>query len=385
MTPPGPDALPPNAMLGVLGGGQLGRMFALAAHRLGFRVAVYSDDEDPPAGAVVDHHVRGDYADLDAVEDFARQVDVVTFEFENVPATTAEAAARHAPVRPDGSLLHAAQDRIREKRALRSLGLPVAKFAEIRSADDVVAAQLAVPGAGIVKTATSGYDGKGQRRVADASELHAAWSQVGAHPAVVESLVPFEREISVVGARGLDGEIALYEPFENSHVDQILDVTRWPARVTTETRNAALEVARSVLLGFDVVGVLCVEMFVLAGGDVIVNEIAPRPHNSGHLTIDAHVTSQFEQQARAVAGLPLGSVDAVAPAAAMANLLGDLWARGEPDWSRALCEPGLHLHLYAKREARPGRKMGHMTVSGSDAEELVDRLHTVRREIVPDD
>ncbi len=370
--------LPPNSTLGVLGGGQLGRMFALAAHRLGFRVAVYSPDAGPPAGVVVDRHVQGEYDDLAAVEAFTREVDVVTFEFENVPAETATAAALHAPVRPDGSLLHAAQNRIREKNALRALGLPVAEFAEIHSTDDIAAAARIVPGPGILKTATSGYDGKGQKRVAGADELESAWHDIGARSAVIERLVPFDREISVVGARGLSGDISLYEPFENQHVDQILDLTLWPARISAATRDRALEVARAVLVGFDVVGVLCVEMFVTSADDVIVNEIAPRPHNSGHLTIEAHDSSQFEQQARAVAGLPLGSASGRAPAAVMANLLGDLWSGGEPEWSAVLREPGLYLHLYAKRDARPGRKMGHMTLTGTDRDELATRLRALR-------
>ncbi len=371
--------LPPHSTLGVFGGGQLGRMFALAAPPLGYKVAVYSDDAGPPAASVAEWHVQADYDDAAAVEGFARQVDVVTFEFENVPSATAEVAAGWVPVRPTGDLLHVAQNRIREKNAMRSLGLPVAEFAEIRTADDIAAAGRVVPGPGIVKSAASGYDGKGQRRVADSTEIERAWQEIGSRPAVVESLVPFDCEISVVGARSLSGEIATYEPFENRHVDQILDVTLWPARVSASTRRQAREIVETVLGHFDVVGVICVEMFVTAKGGLVVNEMAPRPHNSGHLTIDAHVTSQFEQQVRAVAGLPLGSVDSVAPAAAMVNLLGDLWADGEPAWPSVLSEPGLHLHLYGKGDARPGRKMGHMTLLGSDPTEVGDRLQRLRQ------
>ncbi|MEM7201797.1 MAG: 5-(carboxyamino)imidazole ribonucleotide synthase [Planctomycetota bacterium] len=358
--------LPPGTPVGVLGGGQLGRMFALAAHRMGYPVVVYSDDEGPPASLAVDRHVCAPYDDLDRVGAFAREVGVVTFEFENVPTATAAAAARHAPVRPPGELLHATQHRLREKRALQKLGLPVADFAEVSTGDHLAAARAAVPGPGIVKTAAWGYDGKGQRRIAAAAELDAAWRELDEAPAVVEALVPFEREISVIGARGLGGEIAVYEPFENRHVQQILDLTLWPAPIARATRDAAYEIARVVLEGFDVVGVLCVELFALPDGGLVVNEIAPRPHNSGHLTIDAHVTSQFEQQVRAVAGLPLGSVAPTAPAAAMVNLLGDVWSRGEPAWAEALTEPGVRLHLYGKDEARPGRKMGHLTTTGAD-------------------
>ncbi|MCR9247318.1 MAG: 5-(carboxyamino)imidazole ribonucleotide synthase [bacterium] len=374
---PQPGALLPGSTLGVLGGGQLGRMFALAAHRLGFRVAVYSDDAAPPASLVVDRHVRAPYDDLDQVAKFAASVDAVTFEFENVPTATAQAATRHAPVRPSGDLLHMTQHRLREKRGLRRLGLPVADFAEISSPSDFEGAAAAIPGKGIMKTAAWGYDGKGQRRLANADEIEPAWRELGEQPTVLEAIVPFEREISVVGARGVDGEIALYEPFENLHENQILDTTLWPARVSAATRAAAHEITRTLLDGMAVVGVLCIEMFVLPSGELIVNEIAPRPHNSGHLTIDAHVASQFEQQARAVAGLPLGAVDAVAPAAAMVNLLGDLWQNGEPDWAAALREPGVRLHLYGKAEARPGRKMGHLTVMG-DSDAVAERAQRVR-------
>lgn len=369
----------PGATLGVLGGGQLGRMFAIAARRLGYHVRVFAPEEESPGAQAADWHTRASYDDLEAVERFAREVDVVTFEFENVPAATAEAAGRHAPLRPAGELLHTTQDRLREKRALRGLGLPVADFAEIESEADLAAAATAVPGGGVLKTAAWGYDGKGQARVHEVSELGAAWRGLGSPRCVLEAWVPFEREVSVVGARGLDGQLALYEPFENDHANHVLDVTRWPARITPATRDAAHEVARRVFEGLEVVGTLCVELFVLPTGEVLVNELAPRPHNSGHLTIDAHDTCQFEQQVRAVCGLPLGSVRSQRPAAAMANLLGDLWAGGEPDWAAALALPGVKLHLYGKSEARAGRKMGHLTATAATLDEAV-RLVTTARE-----
>ena len=368
----------PGAVLGVLGGGQLGRMFTLAARRMGYRVAVLAPEDDTPAGQIAYQEIRAPYEDLDAVERFARSVAVITFEFENVPAATADAAARHAPVRPRGQILHTTQDRLREKRALRSLGLPVAECAAIERADDVDAASGTMRGPGVLKTAAWGYDGKGQRRIAGPAELAGAWRSLGSPRAVLEAWVPFEREISVLGARGLDGKVAVFEPFENSHADHVLDVTVWPARVSEATRTQALEIARAVLAGLDVVGVLCVELFVLRDGSLLVNELAPRPHNSGHLTIDAHATSQFEQQVRAVCGLPLGSTEALAPAAAMANLLGDVWSAGTPDWSAALAVPGVRLHLYGKDEPRPGRKMGHLTATAADADQAARRVQAAR-------
>lgn len=372
------SAIRPGAVLGVLGGGQLGRMFILAARSMGYRVSVFAPEENSPAGEIAHEHVRAPYDDLDAVARFARSVEVVTFEFENVPAATAEAARKHAPVRPAGALLQTTQDRIREKTAVRALGIPVAEFAPLESEDDLREAARLVPGKGVVKTARDGYDGKGQRRVASSAELSTAWSALDHERAVLEAWVPFEREVSVVGARGLDGEVALYEPFENAHVNQILDVTTTPAAIPSATRDEAHAIARAILEGLDVVGVLCVEMFVLADGGLVVNELAPRPHNSGHVTIDAHVTSQFEQQVRAACGLPLGSVEQLAPGAAMANLLGDLWSGGEPNWSAALALPAVHLHLYGKRRAKAGRKMGHLSVTARDVAEA-ERLARAAR------
>ena len=376
------DAILPGAVLGVLGGGQLGRMFTLAARSMGYRVNVFAPQDDTPAGQIAYREIRAPYDDLDAVEQFATDVAVVTFEFENVPSATAEAAARNAPTRPAGRLLHTTQDRLREKRALRSLGLPVADFAAIESADDLEEARFTIPGKGVMKTASWGYDGKGQRRVADASEIEPAWRELDSQRCVLERLVPFEREISIVGARGLHGEVALYDPIENDHENHILDVSLWPARIGEKTRKAAHEIARTVLEGLDVVGVLCVEMFLLEDGSLIVNELAPRPHNSGHLTIDGHVTCQFEQQVRAICGLPLGSTEGLAPGVAMANLLGDLWSHHEPDWAAALAVPGVALHLYGKGEARPGRKMGHLTATASSLDEARARVLEARAALV---
>ena len=371
------DPILPGATLGVLGGGQLGRMFTLAARRMGYRVTVFAPEDDTPAGQIAYREIRAPYADLDAVREFAAQVEVVTFEFENVPAETAAAAAESAVVRPAGSLLHTTQHRQREKEALSAAGVPVARFASAQTEEELDAAIAEIGAPAILKTAAWGYDGKGQVRIDDPGAVGAAFRKVGGQPCVLETLVPFEREISVVGARGVDGSVALYEPIENVHVNHVLDVSVCPATVPEHTVNQAHEIVRTLLEQWGVIGVICVEMFVLQDGTLIVNEVAPRPHNSGHLTIDAHACSQFEQQVRAVCALPLGSTQPLAPSA-MVNLLGDLWERGQPDWSAVLDEPQVALHLYGKVEYRPGRKMGHLTALARTADEARERALQAR-------
>ncbi|MEM7414882.1 MAG: 5-(carboxyamino)imidazole ribonucleotide synthase [Gemmatimonadota bacterium] len=367
----------PGAHLGVLGGGQLGRMFALAARRMGYRVAVFAPEDDTPTGQVADRAVQAPYEDLDAVRRFASEVSVITFEFENVPADTAAAAADVVPVRPAGSLLHTAQHRRREKEAVAAAGVPTVAFAVIESAEDLEEAISSIGTPSILKTSASGYDGKGQAKILRPEDAADAWAGIGRAPAVLEAFAHFEREISVVGARGLDGEVALYEPFENIHENHILDVTLSPARIDERTRTRALDIARTLLDAWDVVGVVCFEFFDLGDGELVVNELAPRPHNSGHLTIDGHVCSQFELQVRAVCGLPLGSTDRVAPSV-MVNLLGDLWANGEPNWAAAAAIPGVALHLYGKGAARPGRKMGHLTAVAPTVEDAHERALRAR-------
>lgn len=375
----------PGATIGVLGSGQLGRMFAIAARRLGYRVHTFSPDQDSPTGQVADHEVSASYDDLEAVAAFARDVAAVTFEFENVPSRTVDALGGDTVVRPSGRVLHVTQHRVREKTFLATAGIPVAPFAVVHSEADLETGLARVGVPAILKTASFGYDGKGQVRITEASAAATAWASLGNQPAVLEGVVPFACEVSVVVARGADGAMVDYGAIENSHTRHILDVSVWPARVAPETMAKAVTLARHACEALDVVGVLCVEMFVTYDGEVIVNELAPRPHNSGHLTIDGHVTCQFEQQLRAVCGLPLGTTAAHAPAAAMANLLGDEWAGGEPDWAAALALRGVKLHLYGKVEPRPGRKMGHLTATASspgEAETLVRearRLLTARR------
>ena len=372
-------AIQPGSTIGVLGSGQLGRMFTIAARRLGYRVHTFSPDQDSPTGQVADHEVTASYDDLAAVAEFARQVAAVTFEFENVPSRTVDALGSDTIVRPSGHALHVTQHRVREKQFLAGAGIPVAPFAIVQDAAglDSGLARVGVPA--ILKTASFGYDGKGQVRVSDANEAAAAWATIGWQPAVLEGVVDFACEVSVVVARGADGAMVDYGAIENSHRNHILDVSVWPARVPEETTRKAVALARAACEALDVVGVLCVEMFVTRAGEVVVNELAPRPHNSGHLTIDAHVTCQFEQQLRAVCGLPLGTTAAHVPAAAMANLLGDVWAGGEPNWVAALAMPGVKLHLYGKVEARPGRKMGHLTATAASADEAEALVREARR------
>jgi 5-(carboxyamino)imidazole ribonucleotide synthase len=350
----------PGATVGVLGSGQLGRMFAIAARRMGYRVHTLSPEDDTPTGQVADLEINAAYDDLDAVRRFASQVAVVTFEFENVPAATAAAAAERAEVRPAGSVLHTTQHRLREKTFLRSNGFPVTPFAAVRSAADLDLAVHQVGLPAVLKTAGWGYDGKGQIKLTRLEELGRAWQQLSTHEAVLEAWVDFECEASVVAARGVDGSLVDYGVIANTHRNHILDVSLAPAPLPERIVSQAMAIAHAVLEKLEVVGVLCVEFFVTTDGSLLINELAPRPHNSGHLTFDAAVTSQFEQQLRAICGLPLGSTRMMCPAA-MANLLGDLWQVGEPDW-RALCAcPNVKLHLYGKAAPRPGRKMGHLT------------------------
>jgi 5-(carboxyamino)imidazole ribonucleotide synthase len=359
----------PGSTLGILGSGQLGRMLALAARRMGYRVHTFSPEADSPTGQVAEREVVAAYHDLDAVRDFARGVSVVTFEFENVPAATAAAAAECAPVRPDGAVLHITQNRRREKDFLAGAGLPVTPYAAVASLAELESALDRLGSPAVLKTAAFGYDGKGQVRLDAPAQAAAAWEAVGQQPSVLEAWVDFERELSVVGARSLEGAFAHYGAIENQHARHILDLSLAPARVPPAVAAEAAGLAQQVLEALNVVGVLCVEFFLAADGRLLINELAPRPHNSGHLTIEACATSQFEQQLRAVCGLPLGETARARPAA-MANLLGDLWAEagGEPNWAAALMLPGVHLHLYGKRQPRPGRKMGHLTAVAETVE-----------------
>jgi 5-(carboxyamino)imidazole ribonucleotide synthase len=367
----------PGATLGVLGSGQLGRMFAIAARRMGYRVHTFSPDSDTPTGQVSDREYNRAYDDLDAVREFARGVSVVTFEFENVPAETVEAAAALAPVRPSGSVLYTTQNRLREKTFLSRNGFPVAPFRHVTSREELRAALAEIGRPAVLKTAGFGYDGKGQTRVETEEDAARAIDALKGQEGVLEAFVDFEREVSVVAARTIEGEFAHYGVLENAHSRHILDLSVAPARVAEKTAGEAVEIARAVLEALDVVGVMCVEFFLTREGRLLVNELAPRPHNSGHLTFDASATSQFEQQLRAVCCLPLGSTQLLRPAA-MANLLGDLWLEGEPRWREALKFPEVKLHLYGKTGPRAGRKMGHLTALAPTPEEAARKALDAR-------
>jgi 5-(carboxyamino)imidazole ribonucleotide synthase len=368
----------PGSAIGVLGSGQLGRMFAIAARRMGYRVHTYSPDEDTPTGQVADLEVTAPYDDLDAVREFASCVSAVTFEFENVPAETAAAAAECAPVRPGGDVLHIAQHRLREKMFLANAGLPVTPFRHVESFEDLEIAGLQLGLPAVLKTAGFGYDGKGQFTIHTGSELSDAWKYVGEREAVLESFIDFDREVSIVAARSERGEFVHFGVVENRHHNHILDITIAPACVSDKVQRDAIEIAHEVLEKLDVVGVMCVEFFLRQDGSLLINELAPRPHNSGHFTFDANITSQFEQQLRAVCGLPFGSVRQLAPAA-MANILGEIWQQGEPDWAAAASAPNVKLHLYGKLEARPGRKMGHLTALAATPDQALRDVQAARR------
>jgi len=368
----------PGATIGVLGSGQLGRMFAMAATRMGYRVHTLSPDEDTPTGQVAELEITASFDDLDAVRAFARNVDVVTFEFENVPAAAADMAGEHAPVRPSGHILHTTQQRAREKGFLADGGFPVTPFAHLRTARDLADAVVQVGMPAVLKTASFGYDGKGQQKVGSREEAAIVWAEMGGQEAVLERFIDFDRELSMIGARGATGWMVTYGLVENTHRDHILDTSVYPAAVPARVERTATEIVRRLLERLDVIGVLCVEFFLTRDGALLINELAPRPHNSGHLTIDACVTSQFEQQVRAVCGLPPGAADLLRPAA-MANLLGDLWNHREPDWAAACLVPGVKLHLYGKSEPRRGRKMGHLTALAHHAPEAL-RVVTAARD-----
>jgi len=352
-------------------------MFAMAARRLGYRVHTLAPEHDTPTGQIADVEVNASYDDVDAVRRFAESVDVVTFEFENVSAAAAAAAEAVAIVRPNGRSLAVAQHRLREKTFLSELGVPVTPFAPIRDAADLAAARAAIACPAVLKTAAFGYDGKGQVAIASDAALPAAWDALGRREAILEAFIDLDREISVIGVRGVRGEWSHFGPIENAHASHILDVSVAPADVPTSIAAESIDVTRTIMEALDYVGILCVEFFVARDGRLMANELAPRPHNSGHLTFDACRTSQFEQQLRAICGLPLGSPDLLQPAA-MANLLGDLWDGGEPDWAAALAFPAVKLHLYGKSVPRAGRKMGHITTLAPTPAEARTRVIAAR-------
>ena len=365
----------PGSRIGLMGGGQLGRMFILAARSMGYRVNVFVPETDSPAGQVADAEVSRDYLDENAVREFAGGVDVLTFEFENIPRQTVEWAAEHCEVRPRGEILHITQNRMREKEFLAAAGFPLPAWAPVATREDLDAALAKTGYPAILKTASFGYDGKGQMQVKSSADAEKFDPSAG--PFVLEAKVPFVMELSVVVARGVDGETVSYPVCENIHRNHSLDTTIVPGRVSPAIATRASELARETAARLDLVGVMAVEMFLLEDSTLLVNELAPRPHNSGHFSIDACVTGQFEQQLRAVCGLPLGSAELLRPCA-MANLLGDVWQGGEPDWAAAAAFGDVKIHLYGKAEPRPGRKMGHLTAFGATPDEALERVVAAR-------
>ena len=362
----------PGGTIGILGGGQLGRMSAIAARRLGYKVKTFDPSAQACAAAIADEHIAAEWSDTEALTRFAQGCGRITLEFENIPPATVEFVAQSVPSHPSANVLATCQNRRREKEFLRASGIPCANFAVVASLAELQAAVKSIGFPCVLKTADFGYDGKGQVKLPTAeADLAAAWNKMGGAVGVLEAWVPFQLEISVLVARTVDGRTAVYDPAENIHRNHILHLSISPARISEATAAEARALALSIADKIQLVGLLAVEMFV-KDGRIVVNELAPRPHNSGHQTFDANETSQFEQHIRAVCGLPLGGTKPLQPAV-MLNLLGDLWKNGqEPDWTLVLADPSAKLHLYDKGKAAPGRKMGHVTVTAST---LADALH----------
>ena len=369
----------PGAIIGVMGGGQLGRMFAMAARPMGYRVHIFTPEHDSPASQFADCATEADFRDEKAVCNFARTINLLTFEFENIPHETIEWCARECTMRPAGEVIETAQHRLREKTFLSQNGFPVVPFRAIRSLAELVSAVEQIGRESILKTAAWGYDGKGQQSISS-RDLNEVWQTRSADELILERAIDFEKEISVIIARDPAGNIRAFPVAENVHRDHILDITLAPAVVPGNVAREAVKIASAIAEKLEVIGLLAVEMFVDKSGTILVNELAPRPHNSGHWSIEGCATSQFEQHVRAVCGLPLGSVELLRPSA-MANLLGDLWREGEPHWNAALALPNVHLHLYGKREPRPRRKMGHLTATADSAEKAATVVREAREKL----
>jgi 5-(carboxyamino)imidazole ribonucleotide synthase len=369
----------PGSTLGVLGGGQLGRMFTIAAKVMGYKVVVLDPDPHSPAGEIADVHLKATYTDAVALMRMAELCQAVTTEFENVPAQSLEALARKCYVAPNAASVGIAQDRLLEKTRAQEFGCVTAPFANIEDEGFLVHAWSQIEGPALLKTRRLGYDGKGQARVDSLDDLVTAFDHLGRVPCLLEGFLPLDREISVILARNPLGEIAFFPVAENCHRNGILDVSIVPARVSAAIAESARDMAAHLAAGLDYVGVLAVEFFVLRDGSVVFNEMAPRPHNSGHYTLDACATDQFQQQVRALAGLPLGDPRLLSPVV-MVNLLGDIW-QPNPAWDKLLAHPGVQLHLYGKQEARPGRKMGHYNCLAASVEAAVSLAEATRSEL----
>ncbi len=372
-----PTPILPGSAIGVLGSGQLGRMLAMVAKRMGYKIYTYSPDENTPAGQICDQEFTAAYEDTNALQGFARQVDVITFEFENIPTTPLKAIQGRVPIYPNPEILYIAQNRLREKTFLAGKGFPVVPFYPVSSRSDLTQGLAQCDYPLVLKTAGFGYDGKGQAKVGSAQEAEIAFEALDGKPVILERFIDFQLEFSVIAARNPQGEIVHYAPIENIHQHHILDISLAPGRIPLEIAQQASKIAQELMETLNMVGVLCIEFFLTTDGRLLINELAPRPHNSGHLTIEAAITSQFEQQLRAICGLPLGACNFRQPAA-MANLLGDLWEHGEPAWEKLLAFPEVKLHLYGKAQARAGRKMGHLTTLSDDVETAFKTIQEAR-------
>jgi len=378
-------SIQPGNWLGVLGGGQLGRMFTQAAQRMGYHVAVFDPEVDCPAAQVAEQHfcsTTSDQSSEQLVLEMSKLCSVITVEFENIPTEFLRIAGRTARTNPSADFLEICQHRLREKGSLQQAGFPTTPFMAVSSEQDVhrAAAELAWPL--VLKTARSGYDGKGQTIVRCPDDVSKAWSLLQTTEAIAEKWIDYDAEVSMITARNARGQVECYPLFENDHSNHILDITRCPVSAhLRHVESQAEQICRGIATNFGVLGLFCVEFFVTAEGELLINEIAPRPHNSGHLTIEAFTCSQFEQQVRAICNLPLVPPSMLRPAA-MANLLGELWQHGPPNWQKALAEPAAHLHLYGKAQARPGRKMGHLTVLDESASEAAITAKELRDRIV---
>ena len=380
---PVPHLIPPGALLGILGGGQLGRMFCMEARRMGYRTLVWTGGLEAPAMVVADEAIDAPFDSAAALEEFVSKAVAATVEFENIPRETLEAVVARIPLHPSPNAVAICQHREREKTFLKRHGIPCAPFAVVASADELAAAMLEIGTPAVLKTAAFGYDGKGQLKLEGGEDPAEVWAAFATDRAVLEAFIPFERELSVMVARSADASVVAYDPAENRHRHHILDVSIVPARVGDAVAAEAKAIACRVAEALDYRGIMGVEFFLLPDGSLLVNEMAPRPHNSGHHTLDACATSQFEQQVRATCGLPAGSPRLLSPVV-MLNLLGDMWPGEEepPDWEPLFADGAALLHLYGKRRAVGRRKMGHATFLGSDADEALRRAEAIKARLL---
>tara|TARA_B100000029_G_scaffold515076_1_gene620408 strand:- start:19149 stop:20288 length:1140 start_codon:yes stop_codon:yes gene_type:complete len=363
----------PGSTIGIFGSGQLGRMIAISARQMGYNIHTFSPDTTSPTGQLADQEFVSAYNDIDAIRNFATNTDIITFEFENIPVNCLKAASEITPVHPHEGVLYTTQHRLREKLFLEKNGFPIAPFRHIKNWNQLNNAidELGIPA--VLKTAGFGYDGKGQKRIESRKDLASAWKSMGGQEAVLEKFINFKLELSVVAATSITGEFVNYGTIQNKHTNHILDISSAPADIPSAVEISAINLTRDVFTKLDFIGVACVEYFLDSEDNLVINEIAPRVHNSGHFSLDACNTSQFEQHVRAICGLPLGSTVQPRPAA-MLNLLGNLWEKQEPDWINILTIPEIKLHLYGKKEPRAGRKMGHLTALGDTQNQAMHRI-----------